>query len=100
MLFEIISERLQKAGFTRSRKQVKQKLKTIKAKFYKVKDSNTTSGQKRVEFELYDICFSIWGHMASADPVRLLSSTQMNARSIVTDANDDRAAPTSPASSV
>ena len=54
--------------------QVKNKLKKLKSKFLDVKTSNNTSGQKRVEFEFFDVCYEIWGHTVSAEPLNIISS--------------------------
>ena len=70
---EVIAERLRSKGFMRSATQVKNKLKKLKSKFLDVKTSNNTSGQKGTEFEFFDVCFEIWGHTASAEPLNIVS---------------------------
>ena len=97
---QIISERMLDLGYTRSADQVKRKLKALKHKFHKVKDSNKTSGQKRTDFALYDLCYNVWGHRASAEPVRLLSSTSGGSSASTSSASEaeNQTAPSFPSS--
>ncbi|XP_070407752.1 uncharacterized protein [Nothobranchius furzeri] len=64
-VFKEVSQRMAAEGFQRTSEQCRAKLKTIKAHYRKVKDSNGRSGNGRSTWKWYDVVDAIYGHRPS-----------------------------------
>ena len=71
LVYDRISDILRESGIHRSKSQIIDKLKTLRAKYLQVNDHYRKTGSGR-QWLYFDICQSIWGDSRSASPAHLL----------------------------
>ncbi|XP_041477211.1 uncharacterized protein LOC121425257 [Lytechinus variegatus] len=75
-VFRDISERMNKAGFSRTPEQLRDKLKKLKKDYKDAKANNNTSGAARVQCPFYDEIHAVLGNRPSIEPQVLIDTAQ------------------------
>ena len=75
-IFERIAKQLKEQGFVRSFAQVREKIKQLKQRYKKIKDSNNRSGNKRRTCPFYKELDDILGDRPITNPPKLLDSME------------------------
>ncbi|XP_072174627.1 uncharacterized protein [Diadema setosum] len=73
-VYDAISEKLKSVGIEKTAKQVKSKLKNLKAEYKKEKDSNIRSGRERKISKYYDILDEVLGGRPAIDPPNVVET--------------------------
>ena len=84
-VFEKIATELKEAGFERSEKQCRNKMKKLKADYRNVRDKRNTTGKGRYpEWDFYDAIDTILGHRPVTQPPVVVSSMAGTTAELVT----------------